>query len=73
MPAVRAKPDEPFDATARRFRRAVEKANVLAELRRRAHYLKPSKRRQQQENAARKRLAKRLARESQAMGRDRHH
>jgi len=75
MPAVRARDNEPFEATYRRFRRAVEKSNVLAELRSRAHYTKPSALRKRERNAARKRLLKRIMRESQAMSsrEQRHH
>ena len=42
MPSVKVRPDEPFDAVLRRFRRACEKAGVFTESRNREYYEKPS-------------------------------
>jgi len=45
MPSVRVRENEYFDAALRRFKRACEKAGVLAELRRREFYEKPTQER----------------------------
>ena len=42
MPSVRVKENEPFEVAMRRFKRSCEKAGVLAEVRRREFYEKPS-------------------------------
>ena len=42
MPAVKVKENEPFDVALRRFKRSCEKAGVLAEVRSREFYEKPS-------------------------------
>ena len=62
MPAVRVKENEPFDIALRRFKRSCEKAGVLAEVRRREHYEKPTSVRKRQAAAAVKRHAKKLQR-----------
>ncbi len=63
MPAVRVKENEPFDIALRRFKRSCEKAGVLAEVRRREHYEKPTSVRKRQAAAAVKHHAKKLQRE----------
>ncbi|NCX94291.1 MAG: 30S ribosomal protein S21 [Gammaproteobacteria bacterium] len=65
MPSVRVKDTEHFDAALRRFKRACEKAGVLAEIRRREFYEKPTSVRKRMKAAAVKRLKKRLTREDQ--------
>ena len=42
MPAVKVKENEPFDVALRRFKRSCEKAGVLADVRSREFYEKPS-------------------------------
>ena len=42
MPQVKLKENEPFDVALRRFKRSCEKAGVLAEVRRREFYEKPT-------------------------------
>ena len=64
MPAVRVKENEPFDIALRRFKRSCEKAGVLAEVRRREHYEKPTWVRKRKAAAAVKRHAKKVQRES---------
>lgn len=64
MPAVKLKENEPFDIALRRFKRACEKAGVLAEVRRREHYEKPTSVRKRQAAAAVKRHAKKVQRET---------
>ncbi len=64
MPAVKLKENEPFDVALRRFKRACEKAGVLAEVRRREVYEKPTTVRKRQAAAAVKRHAKKMLREN---------
>lgn len=63
MPQVRVKENEPFDVALRRFKRSCEKAGILAEVRRREHYEKPTQVRKRKLAAAVKRHAKKVARE----------
>ncbi len=63
MPHVRIKENEPFDIALRRFKRACEKAGLLAEVRRREFYEKPTSVRKRQAAAAVKRHAKKVSRE----------
>ncbi|MEQ8954697.1 MAG: 30S ribosomal protein S21 [Gammaproteobacteria bacterium] len=64
MPEVRVKENEPFDVALRRFKRSCEKAGVLAEVRRREFYEKPTWARKRKSAAAVKRNQKRVSRES---------
>ena len=63
MPAVKVKENEPFDVALRRFKRSCEKAGILAEVRRREHYEKPTTFRKRKAAAAVKRHLKKLQRE----------
>ena len=56
--------NEPFDVALRRFKRSCEKAGVLAEVRRREFYEKPTTERKRAKASAVKRHAKKLAREN---------
>jgi small subunit ribosomal protein S21 len=62
MPIVKVRDNEPFEIAMKRFKKAVEKAGVLTELRRRESFDKPSVRRKKKEAAARKRALKKLKR-----------
>ena len=64
MPSVRVKENEPFDVALRRFKRSCEKAGILAEVRRREFYEKPTSVRKRKAAAAVKRHAKKLQREN---------
>ncbi len=64
MPSVRVKENEPFEVALRRFKRACEKAGILAEVRRREFYEKPTAERKRKRAAAIKRYHKKLQRES---------
>jgi small subunit ribosomal protein S21 len=64
MPSVKMKENEPFDVVLRRFKRSCEKAGVLAEVRRREFYEKPTTVRKRAAAAAVKRHAKKVSRES---------
>jgi small subunit ribosomal protein S21 len=52
---VRIKDNESLDSALRRFKRSCAKAGVLAEVRKREHYEKPSVKRKKKSEAARKR------------------
>ena len=60
MPTVRVKENEPFDVALRRFKRTIEKAGVITELRSREYYEKPTAERKRKKAAAVKRHHKRL-------------
>lgn len=64
MPSVRVKENEPFEVAMRRFKRSCEKAGVLAEIRRREFYEKPTAERKRKKIAAIKRYQKKLQREA---------
>jgi len=66
MAGVRVKENEPIDSAIRRFKKQCEKAGILAELRKREHYEKPSVRRKKKAMAARKSAIRRTARNTVA-------
>jgi small subunit ribosomal protein S21 len=57
---VLVREDESFESALRRFKKQVEKAGVLSEMRKRQHYEKPSVRRKKKALAARKKMLKKL-------------
>ena len=63
MPIVQIKENEYFDAAMRRFKRTCEKAGILAELRRREFYEKPTQERKRKKAAAVKRHLKKYSRD----------
>lgn len=69
MPSVKIKDSEPFDVALRRFKRACEKAGVLAEVRSREFYEKPTAVRKRKAAAAVKRQLKKNAREARRLQR----
>lgn len=64
MPTVRVKENEPFEIAIRRFKRACEKAGILAEVHRREFYEKPTSIRKRKAAAAVKRHLKKVNRDS---------
>lgn len=58
MSEVRLKDNETLDSALRRFKRSCAKSGVLAEVRKREHYEKPSVKRKKKAEAARKRKFK---------------
>jgi small subunit ribosomal protein S21 len=64
MPSVRVKENEPFDIALRRFKRSCEKAGVLADVRRREFYEKPTWERKRKKAAAVKRHQKKVSRDN---------
>lgn len=55
MTKVVVKDGEPFEKALKRFKKKVEAAGILKEVRRREHYLKPSIRRKEKQRSAEKR------------------
>jgi small subunit ribosomal protein S21 len=64
MPNVRVKENEPFEVALRRFKRSCEKAGILAEVRRREFYEKPTWARKRKAASAVKRWQKKVGRET---------
>ena len=62
MTKVIVEPDESFESALKRFKKQCEKAGILAELRKREHYEKPSVRKKKKAMAARKRALRRASR-----------
>mgnify|MGYP005850978079 CR=1 FL=1 len=58
MAEIRVKENETLDSALKRFKRQCAKLGVLAEVRKREHYEKPSVRRKKKSEAARKRKYK---------------
>lgn len=58
MAEIRVKENESLDSALKRFKRQCAKSGVLAEVRKREHYLKPSVKRKKKSEAARKRKFK---------------
>ncbi len=63
MPSVKVRDNEPFDLALRRFKRACEKAGLLAEVHRREFYEKPTQVRKRKSAAAVKRNQKRVSKD----------
>lgn len=55
MSEVKIGKNESLESALRRFKRQIQKAGVLAEVRKREHYEKPSVKRKKKSEAARKR------------------
>ena len=55
MSEIRIKENESLDSALRRFKRQCVKSGVMAEVRKREHYEKPSVKRKKKSEAARKR------------------
>lgn len=58
MAEIRVKENESLDSALRRFKRSCARSGVMAELRKRDHYEKPSVKRKKKSEAARKRKYK---------------
>lgn len=58
MAEIRVKDNESLDSALRRFKRQCARSGVLAEVRKREHYEKPSVKRKKKSEAARKRKYK---------------
>ena len=60
MPGIRVRETEPFESALKRFKKQVEKAGVLSEVRKREYYEKPSVKKKKKAIAARKRAMKKM-------------
>jgi small subunit ribosomal protein S21 len=60
LPGVYLDDSDNFDISLRRFKKQVEKAGILSEMKKRQHYEKPSVQRKKKKAAARKRLLKKM-------------
>lgn len=58
MPGIVLNDNDNFDFALRKFKKIVEKAGILSELKKRQHYEKPSVQKKKKEAAARKRAIK---------------
>jgi small subunit ribosomal protein S21 len=66
VPVVHVREDESFENALRRFKRKVEKAGILTELRKRQHFEKPSVKRKRKAVQAKKKIARKVAEERKA-------
>ena len=55
MSEIKVKENEPLDSALKRFKKSCARSGVLAEVRKREHYEKPSVKRKKKSEAARKR------------------
>lgn len=60
MPGIRVNEGESFENAVKRFKKQVEKAGVLSEVRKREFYEKPGVRKKKKAIAARKRAMKKV-------------
>ena len=61
MSTVRIEEGEPLERALKRFKKECQKSGILAEVRRREHYEKPSVRRKRKIEAARRKMRRKLA------------
>ncbi len=69
MPRVKIKDNESFEYALRRFKRSCEKAGIIAEMRRRQAYEKPTAMRKRKAQVAVKKERKRVWREMRRLNR----
>jgi len=58
MPGIRVRDNESIDRTLKIFKKQIEKAGIMSELRKRQHYEKPCMQRKKKRAAAQKRSMK---------------
>lgn len=68
MPIVQVRENESFDGAMRRFKRACEKEGILASLRRKEFYEKPTAVRKRKAAATKKRQQKRMMKDREVIG-----
>lgn len=61
MPGINLREGDSFEAALKKFKKACEKAGILAEIRKREAYEKPSVKRKKKDIAARKRGTKKTS------------
>ncbi|HEY9686380.1 MAG TPA: 30S ribosomal protein S21 [Coleofasciculaceae cyanobacterium] len=55
MAEVQIQPGESIESALKRFKKKIQKAGILSEIKRREHYVKPSVKKKRKAEAARKR------------------
>lgn len=55
MAEVEVQPGESIESALKRFKKKIQKAGILSEIKRREHYVKPSVKKKRKSEAARKR------------------
>ncbi|WP_303672654.1 MULTISPECIES: 30S ribosomal protein S21 [Vampirovibrio] len=55
MAEVQVQPGESIESALKRFKKKIQKAGILSEIKRREHYLKPSVKKKRKAESARKR------------------
>ena len=58
MPEVRVRENENIESALKRFKKKIQKAGILSEIKRRERYEKPSVKKKRKQEAARKRSRK---------------
>jgi small subunit ribosomal protein S21 len=58
MPFVKVREGEPFERAFRRFTKSCEKSGLMAEIRKRQRFEKPSETKKREENQARRKIKK---------------
>jgi small subunit ribosomal protein S21 len=61
MSVIKIEEGEPLDKALKRFKKECQKSGILAEIRRREHYEKPSEKRKRKVEAARRKMRRKLA------------
>lgn len=69
MATVYVQENEPIDAALRRFKKECQKAGILSEVRRRKFYEKPSVKRKRKDEAAARKLRRRMQKLKRRMDR----
>ena len=60
MPIIRVRSGDSFEGALKRFKKQCEKEGILSEVRKRAHYEKPSVKKKKKALAAKKRALRRM-------------
>jgi len=61
MSSITVEENEPLDKALKRFKKACQKSGILAEIRKREHYEKPSVKKKRKMEAARRKMRRQLA------------
>jgi len=68
MAEVVLQKDEPLEKALKRFRKKCEQSGILSEIKKRAHYEKPSEKRKKKLAEARRKMRKKMLRDKRYMG-----
>ena len=60
MSGIKVRPNESIDSALKRFKRETSKAGLLAEIKKRKHYEKPSVKRKKKSEAAKRKNSKKF-------------